>query len=316
MRSGSKGESPVRRFRLPASSTLNGMMSEEPKVWHLAEVTVGPQNAESAASTLFDLGCIGIITLNEDDDQVTIGGYFATQPEPQVIRDRIERDLALSRGAGSLCAITLSSVPDQDWMLKWKEGFEPTSVGRRFTVAPSWNLPEEHHPRILVRIDPGMAFGTGTHETTQLCLEALEERWKGGRLLDVGTGSGILAVSAALLNRDSAVLAIDVDPEAVRIARENAELNGVASLVTVSQGQPGAFAERRFDLVVANLTAEVILDLIDTLAASTASGGTLILSGILVELASDVEYAVVRSGLSVIERRHRSEWCLLVANRP
>jgi len=156
-----------------------------------------------------------------------------------------------------------------------------------------------------------MAFGTGTHETTRLCLEEIERHWRGGSLLDVGTGTGILAIAAALLAPGSRVVAIDVDPQAVEVARENLAINGVANSVELSEGQPRKFAGQQFDLVVANLTAEVIVEMIDDLDRCLAAEGLMILSGILGVFAQDVERALAASRLKVTERREAGEWVAL-----
>ena len=200
-------------------------------------------------------------------------------------------------------------------MQKWKEGFEAVEIGDRLVVAPSWKLPAKGERRVVIQIDPGMAFGTGTHETTRLCLEAIEREWHGGSLLDVGTGTGILAIAAALLAPGSRVVAIDVDPQAIGVARENIAINGVSASVELLEGQPLNQAGQSFDVVVANLTAEVIVALMDDLASCLAPERLLILSGILNELAEDVERSLIASGLTVTERREAGEWCALLARR-
>src|SRR5262249_49476083 len=167
--------------------------------------------------------------------------------------------------------------------------------------------------RSVVRIDPGMAFGTGTHETTRLCLAAIEKYWGGGSLLDVGTGTGILAIAAALLAPGSRVVAIDVDPQAVEIARENAAINRVS--VEVSAQPLTSFSGCKFDAVIANLTAEMIVDLFPALIACLAPSGLLILSGILTELAQEVERAAASTDLAIEERNEDGEWCGIIARR-
>ena len=184
-------------------------------------------------------------------------------------------------------------------MQKWKEGFEAVEIGRRLVVAPSWKLPEKSQGRVVIQIDPGMAFGTGTHESTRLCLEAIERYWQGDGLLVPGFR----------------VVAIDVDPQAVEVARENIAINSVSSCIELLEGQPRKFCGQGFNVVVANLTAEVIVDLIADLASCLTTDGLMILSGILCELAEDVERALADSGFRVTERRDAGEWCALVALR-
>ena len=295
-------------IRNPKSETHNPS-------WHLLTVRVARGGEEAASSLLFDLGTTGVVTSEEKSDEVTLCAYFGATSAPEELARLIEAEFARAGLARMLFEVSVSEIADQDWMQKWKEGYEPVVVGERLIVAPSWKLPESDGGRVVIEIDPGMAFGTGTHETTRMCLEAIEAYWEGGSLLDVGTGTGILAIAAARLAPGSRVTAIDIDPQAVEVARENAEINRASTLIDIAEAGPGDFAGRRFDMVVANLTAEVIIDLMADLAACLGGSGTLILSGILVELRSDVESAITRSGLTIITARELGEWCSLVARR-
>jgi ribosomal protein L11 methyltransferase len=283
--------------------------------WLLIALSVARDSEETASSILFDSGTTGIVTLEESAETVKLGAYFDAQADGEEIARNIEAEFARTGLTSALQSISISEIQDQDWMQKWKEGFEPVEIGTRLMVAPSWKLPELSTDRIIIQIDPGMAFGTGTHETTRLCLEAIERCWQGGSLLDVGTGTGILAIAAAKLSPGSRIVAIDIDPQAAQVARENAEINGVAAFVEIAGGEPRDFCGLTFDIVVANLTAEVIISLIDDLATCLASDGLMILSGILTTLASDVERAVNRLGLKTIERREAGEWSMIVAGR-
>jgi len=320
-------------------------VQEQNKSWVLIALTVPREAEELASSVLFDLGTRGIVTLAETDGLVELGAYF--DPDTQVgdIVESVRQGLGVSPGGtDSLPAgirISVSQIANQDWMQKWKEGFELTPVGERLLIAPSWKIPEllagkawadgTGQPdqlsadssvvqalgnRILIQIDPGMAFGTGTHETTRLCLEGIERYWRGGKLLDVGTGTGILAIAAALLHPGSQVMGIDVDPKAVEVARENVAINRVSiTQIEILERQPKHFAGRAFDLIVANLTAEVIIDLLPDLTVCLANGGLLMLSGILSELVSGVVSALSESGFNIQEQKESGEWSALVARR-
>lgn len=283
--------------------------------WHLITITVTSDIEELASAFLFDSGTTGIITLEENSDSVKFGAYFDARSDPEEIVRMIEAEFARGGLTSALLSISVSEVADQDWMQNWKEGFEPVEIGSRLIVAPSWKLPQKSAARAVVQIDPGMAFGTGTHETTRLCLEAIEQMWRGGSLLDVGTGTGILAIAAALLEPQSKVTAIDIDPQAVEVARENAEINAVAHIVEVFEAQPANLSGRAFDIVVANLTAEVIIALADDLAGCLAGEGLLILSGILSGLAPDVERAIIQARLGVVEKREAGEWAIMIARK-
>jgi ribosomal protein L11 methyltransferase len=293
--------------------------------WLLVTLNVSRDAEETASALLFDMAANGIVTLEESDDRVTLGAYFDRLNKVADIKPALEAEFS-RLGLGDVGDFSISPVPEQDWMQKWKEGFEPVEVGERLIVAPSWKLPDDTNDRVVIQIDPGMAFGTGTHETTRLCLEAIERHWAGSSLLsllDVGTGTGILAIAAAKLvpglepgfRPGVKLVAIDVDPQAVEVARENTAINNVSDLIELNEGQPSDFRGHAFDVVVANLTAEVIVDLMSDLAACLAQRGLMILSGILSEVADDVERALVASGFEVIERHEAGEWSLLVSRR-
>ena len=283
--------------------------------WWLITLDVSRDVEEETSAVLFELGSTGIITLEETSERLTLGAYFHGTANADRIKASIEAAFKQAARGDALISCTIAAVPDQDWMQKWKEGFEAVEIGDRLVVAPSWKLPGKGEGRVVIQIDPGMAFGTGTHETTLLCLEAIEREWHGGSLLDVGTGTGILAIAAALLAPGSRVLAIDVDPQAIGVARENIAINGVSASVDLIEGQPLNHAGQSFDVVVANLTAEVIVAVMDDLAGCLAPQGLMILSGILNELADDVECSLAASGLTVSERREAGEWCALMARR-
>ena len=278
----------------------------------LGTFCVAREVEEQTTALLFDLGSTGIVTREETADYVTLDAYFEAQTTAGEIKQALEAEFLRAGRRDALRSFSISAVPEQDWKQKWKDGFEPVHIGERLVVAPSWKLPEKSEDRVVIQIDPGMAFGTGTHETTRLCLEAIERHWHGGSLLDVGTGTGILAIAAALLEPGSRVVAIEVDPQAVEVARANLAINGVLGSVALLEGQPGNLACEDFNVVVANLTAEVIVALIGDLVRCLASKGLLILSGILGELAEDVERALAASGFKVTERREAGEWCALV----
>jgi ribosomal protein L11 methyltransferase len=284
------------------------------KTWQLITVAVAREAEETASALLFDAGTTGIITLEESDDAVKLGAYFDAQANAEEIAHDIEGVFARAGIRSSLMSVAITAVADQDWMQKWKEGFAPIAIGERLVVAPSWKLPDASE-RLVIQIDPGMAFGTGTHETTRMCLELLEAHWRGGRMIDVGTGTGILAIAAARLAPGSLVIGIDVDPLAVEVARENIEINQAAHTIEIREGQPAEFSGSAFDVVVANLTAEVIIALMADLVGCVATSGTMILSGILTTLAADVEHALKGAGLRIIERREAGEWTALVAAR-
>lgn len=284
------------------------------KSWHFVEVCIPGSLEESTSSLLFELGTTGIVTTAEDPETVSLGAYFDLEFAPSDLTTAIRNSFSGSGRETDLIAMRVSRVDDCDWMQKWKEGFEPIEIGDRLIVAPSWRLPQNSSGRLIVQIDPGMAFGTGTHETTRLCLQALERLWPNGtRLLDVGTGTGILAISAAKLSPESQIVAIDIDPLAIEIAMKNAEVNFVADRIDFRETSADQITDCPFDTLVANLTAETIIDQIDQFARCLNRSGILILSGILDEFSADVERGVRQSGFAAVESRQDGEWIALVA---
>jgi ribosomal protein L11 methyltransferase len=201
-----------------------------------------------------------------------------------------------------------------NWAEAWKAHYTPQRIGRHLRVVPSWLAVEVEPADRVIRLDPGMAFGTGLHPTTRLCLEELEERVRPGlAVLDVGTGSGILAIAAARLGAGR-VLALDIDPQAAAIAAANAANNGVA-IETVA-GELAELPAETFDLVVANLLAGLLIELAAGLAARCRPGGQLVAGGILADQAAAVGAALAAAGFGPSSSRASGDWVALVAAAP
>src|SRR4029078_7363231 len=218
----------------------------------------------------------GALGTETTDSGVT--AYFAETPSRERVRNELfEAWRIYELPSSSVRDMNLREVADSDWLEEWKQNWQPVEIGR-FIIAPPWSNLDDVHDRLIIRIEPGMAFGTGTHETTRLCLQAIEKHFTGGSFLDVGTGTGILAIAAAKLFPEAHIEACDTDEMAVAIARENAAANGVLDQIDF---RPGSVEESRAsaDLVCANLTADVITQILPSLVGLTC--GQLILSGIL-----------------------------------
>jgi len=212
-------------------------------------------------------------------------------------------------GLGPIGELTARAVEDKDWLESWKAEFVPIRIGA-FVVRPTWSEPDRDSVEIV--LDPGMAFGTGLHPTTQQCLEALSTLQLEGRsVLDVGTGSGILAIAAAKRGA-SPVVAVDTDPLAVDAARENAVGNGVAIPVGVGSA---AEVPGRFEVVIANIVAPVLQRIAPHLAARLASGGTLLLGGITAPAEAATREAFSHVRLEVLDRNERDDWVALALRR-
>jgi ribosomal protein L11 methyltransferase len=201
-------------------------------------------------------------------------------------------------------------VEDRNWTVAWKAGYQPQRIGR-LVIVPSWLEPPDETGTVILRLDPGMAFGTGLHPTTRACLALLQDvDPMPARVLDVGSGSGILGIAALALGAGS-VLAVDTDVEAVAATRSNAEANGFADRLSVRQGTLGDVVAEPFPLVLANLVAAVLIELASPLASHLAPGGTLLASGIIAGRGDEVETALAAAGLERGERRLDGEWVSL-----
>ena len=283
--------------------------SAEPK-WYALDVRLEPRAREAVEYALMEAGALGTETNQRADDLLTVSAYFDAPPNRERMRIALADALRIYEFPGSsVRELNIREVADQDWLGEWKKGWQPVAVGERFIIAPPWSEIADALDRIVIRIEPGMAFGTGTHETTRLCLAAIEKYFAGGSLLDVGTGTGILAIAATRLFPNARVEAVDTDAQAVKIAKENARLNGVANV----EFRVGSIDERTAsaDLVCANLTAELINSILPQLLGATC--GRLILSGIL-----EVQLEVVSARLrecgvpEPLEVTSDGEWIALV----
>jgi ribosomal protein L11 methyltransferase len=227
---------------------------------------------------------------------------------------RIEGDLwhLQAFGLSPVGELQRTEIAEEDWANAWKEHFHPLKVGR-VVIKPTWREWDAAPDEIVVELDPGMAFGTGLHPTTQLVLAALQDRVRPGmEILDLGTGSGILAIAAARLG--ATVTALDISEIAVEVARENVQVNGLRDAITVSRGSIDAVSGRQFDLVFANIIASVLAELAPRLAAALRSGAELLGSGIVDERADLVRAAFTVAGLTLGEQKREGDWWLICAH--
>lgn len=230
-------------------------------------------------------------------------------------RDDEQKRALLSEIAQGLSAIggTLESqtVMDGDWAQSWKKYYKPFKIGEKLIVKPSWEAYDAEPGDIIIKLDPGMAFGSGTHETTYMCMELAQEYMQTGmRVMDVGTGSGILAIAAAKLGAKD-VLAIDIDPDAVKVAKENIEENGVSAQVRAVVGDLVKSEAMPCELAMANIVANAICMLAEPMTRHLVKGGVLICSGIIKEREQDVMEAVNKAGYTVLKRLTKGEWVAL-----
>ena len=250
-----------------------------------------------------------------DRAQVLLRGYLSDTPEHARIIDDILQALPAQPFADFYGEPRIKHLATEDWAEAWKRHYHSLRIGERVVVTPSWEEPSLRPGDVLIKLDPGMAFGTGTHPSTQLALR-LMERYLRPRsvVLDVGTGSGILAIAAVKMGA-TRVIATDIDPEAVRTAEENARLNEVRNQITLLV--ESVMDSGRYELVLANILADVIADLLlhEGLAERVADDGVLILSGIIKQRRDVVDLALRATGMDVIDSVEDGDWIALAVKK-
>jgi ribosomal protein L11 methyltransferase len=284
--------------------------------WLEISIEIDPVAHEALSAFLFDLGCEGIVS--EDSPQQAFKAYFSVQKDFKDIQTKINGFLQTLKDIFPDVhspELIFSKIEDQDWNRQWRRFFRPDRVTERLTVFPAWEPIPKHIEDHLIKIEPGLAFGTGQHPTTRMCLEAMERVAVQGSwaMLDVGTGSGILAIYGAKLGA-SRVVALDVDPEAIRSAEGNIRLNHLSEAIELSM-MPLEKMKDRFSLLTANLTLVVILQLFPHFSRCVDQGGWLILSGLLIDQAKEVEEHFPKYGFSEYEALHQAEWACIIARK-
>jgi len=282
-------------------------------------LVIPPEALEAVTHLLHKAGTGGVVI--DDESRAEVRAYLVRDDRLShrlaALRQELTDLVAFFPGMSELRQ-TERFVAEEDWANAWREHFHPMRIGRRLVVAPTWEAFEPRKGELVLRLDPGMAFGTGTHASTVLCLRALEDLvQEGATVLDVGTGSGILAVAAAVLGAAS-VTALDIDPLAVRVARQNVAANGVAERVHVhyaelrdlfAAGLPAA------GVCTANLTADVLVELAPDLGRGLLPGGTLVASGMVGAGVPDVQSALRQAGLSPVREVRLDDWVAVWARR-
>jgi ribosomal protein L11 methyltransferase len=315
--------------------------------WLEVSLTINGELAEAVADVLARFAYSGVmmeqgVKYTDDEDAgtptgpITVRAYLEMNDQIEETRQKLEESLYYLGRIQPLPAASYKEIADQNWMESWKQHYRPILIGEVLVIVPAWmDSPDPN--RIAIKIDPGMAFGTGTHPTTQLCLELMEQFFtqskienrksetlapgaSAGVVIDVGCGSGILSIAAIKLGAKSA-LGLDIDAGSIVNARENADANQVGNELILEVGSvqeilDGRFAFRKAPLVLANILAPVIVRLFDAgLAELIAEDGAIILSGILQEQAQSVIEAAQSRGLKMIDRRQIGDWIALRMSR-
>ncbi len=298
--------------------------------WLEVSLTVDGELAEAVADVFARYAPGGVVAergikyLDADDpgtptDDVIVRAYLPVDERVEEFRQRLEQGLSYLNMITPLPAPTFTPIKDQNWMAAWKEHYRPIPVGKQLIIVPAWmDSPDE--TRIPIKIDPGMAFGTGTHPTTQLVLAVMEDlivENAPSSIIDVGCGSGILSIAALKLGVERA-LGVDIEAPSVKSARENAEVNGIGEEFIIGQGSVDEILEGNFEfksapLVVANMLAPILIRLTEAgMGTLVSSGGKLILSGILDEQEERVRAVAESYHLKIIERRQMGDWIAFV----
>lgn len=283
--------------------------------WLEVSVATTAEAHEAVAERLMALGARGVV-FGEADGAIVVTAYLPEEAEGRLeaLAEEVRslRSFGLDPGPGT---VTVRRAREDDWAEAWKRYYRPVPVSERLIIVPAWEDPPEDG-RIVIRLEPGMAFGTGTHPSTILALRAIEATLRPGEAaIDVGTGTGILAIAMAKLGAAS-VRAIDVDPVAVAVAEENVRQNGVADRVTVRAGDLFAGEAGPFDLLVANILPDVHERLVPEAVPRLRSGGRIVLSGIIEAEAERMARLLFAHGLIELKRLSADGWTALWAVRP
>lgn len=255
------------------------------------------------------------ITIYMEEDQESPQRIEAIKNVMRALKVRQEEGAYGAEADFGTLEVTVSANDDSQWKDKWKEYFKPAKISNSIVVKPTWEEYEKQPEDLIIEIDPGMAFGTGTHETTSMCVKMMEEYMKkGDKVLDVGCGSGILCIGAALLGA-SDVLGIDIDPVAVEVSQENVNLNGTGNVTRIQYGDLTKGIDYQANVIVANLMSDLVMMLSKDVAKHLAKGGFFISSGILCEQMIKVSECLRVEGFAILQVVEEGEWCCIVARK-
>jgi ribosomal protein L11 methyltransferase len=281
-------------------------------------ITTNYEGFSAIENILGELGAVGISKEDFKQEEVIMKGYFEdeelTKEKISSLRDRVAKlvDYDLNIGSGE---IIIKELEQEDWVNKWKKDIKPIKVTDKIVIKPTWEEYQKQAEEIIIELDPGLAFGTGYHGTTSGCLEMIEKYLQPDfDVLDIGTGTGILSIAATKLGAKSN-FALDIDPVAVKVAKENAKLNQVLDQIDFAQGDLLDIVGGEYDLVIANILPHVIKRLIPDLPKVAKLGSISILSGIIEEKADMIKDELKNYNFEVKEIIQKEQWITIVAIR-
>jgi len=290
--------------------------------WREVKIFTTKESLPAISNILQDIGIEGLVKedleVKGSDDDLLIKAYLpindSLEAKLAILKSKIGylHQYGLNSGSGR---IELETIPEEDWSSSWKEHFKPTKITDTIVIKPTWEEYEAKPGEKIIELDPGMAFGTGAHATTTMCIEAIEENCDGREnMLDIGTGTGILSVAASLLEIED-ILAIDIDDIAVKIAKQNLKLNNLDEEVVVKQGDLVEIVNEKYDLVVGNLLPHIILRLIPDMLEVLDEDSIFILSGINKEKKEEIKEALIDVNLIVKEVKEEEDWVTIIGER-
>lgn len=248
------------------------------------------------------------------EDKCLIKAYYSPEVNMEEVMLKIHEGIENAKNFANVGKAEVSSriVNEQDWENSWKQYYKPVYLGKNIVIKPVWEDIEHKSEQIVIELDPGMAFGTGTHETTRMCLEVLKQNVKkGDEVLDIGTGSGILSIGAVKMGA-AHCFAVDIDPLAVKIVGDNAEINGIRDKITAVAGNLADKVTGKYDIVVANIIADAIISLSPDVRPFMKDGGLYITSGIIVFRLDDVKKKLLECGFEIVDVITQGDWAAVI----
>lgn len=306
--------------------------------WFEVKIFTDSMSVEAVTNMLYEVGAEGIVIEDPNDpiydesykgdwdyvedevykfssEEAIIMGY-CSDIDPVEIKDILQgkvdllESFGLKKGTGT---ITVTEVVDDNWAHEWKKYFKPLKIGDKIVIKPTWEAYEITGDELILEMDPGSAFGSGTHETTSMCVEFTDKYMKqGDRVFDIGCGTGILGIAAAMLGAKE-VTCVDIDELAVIATKENIELNNISDKVEVFKGDLTDVLQGKADVVIANIIADVIIFLLKDIPQVLKEGGIFIASGIIHDKRDAVKEALVANGFTIIEVKTQGEWNAITA---